>query len=289
MPIHRKFPTAFLVIAPAILVGAPAALAKPDKKSETSKVKITAPVKAGDILKPTNGKAKQVVIGEQFNLWFCVSASDCNDPVFPGDAASDDHQFEAYGELKINGQSQWKSERQFAHQFRIRHLDLPKPLEVDPRKQGFSLNESPTVFMDDHPIGFDTDAQGATAHITLKLTDKDDPDSDDVRVNNPRRNQADKKDDLIGDYKIDLNLDKLGAHDGHYYWFWSGTDEGGNKVGTNLYLFAQHVKTIYGTESRRPPVIEPKIIDKKVPGKPGGPGPVAAPSAIKKTAPAKTQ
>ncbi len=288
MHTNRTFRCAFLLIAPAIFIGAPHASAKPDKKAETAQIKIKSPVKAGDITKPNIEKPKQIVVGEQFNLWFCVSASDCNDPIFPGDAASDDHAFEAYGELKINGQSQWKSERQFAHQFRIRHLDLPKPLEVDPRKQGFSLNESPTVFMDEHPIVFNTDTQ-SIAHITLKLTDKDDPDSDDVRVNNPRRNQADKKDDLIGDYKIDLNLDKLGAHDGHYYWFWSGTDEGGNKVGTNLYLFVQHVKTIYGTESRRPPVIEPKIIDKKLPGKPVGPGPVAAPSAIKKTAPAQTR
>ena len=289
MLIRRKFQTAFLLTAPAIWVGAPSATAKPAEKAETAKTKIDARVKVGDIVKRDLEKTKQVAVGEQFKLWLCVSASDCNDPIFPGDASSDDHEFEAYGELKVDGKSQWKSNRQFAHQFRIRHLDLPKPLEVDPRKQGFTLNADPTVFMDEHPILFDTDAQGATAHISLKLTDKDDPDYDDVRVDNPRRNQADKKDDLIGDYKIDLNLDKLGAHDGHYYWFWNSTDGSGNKVGTNLYLFAEHVKTIYGTESRRPPVIEPKIIDKKVPGKTGGPGPVAAPSAIKKTAPAKTQ
>ena len=289
MQTSRKFERAFLAMTPAVLISALGVAAKPDKKSDVAKTKITVPIKTGDIsTRNTDTKPKQVAVGEQFNLWFSVNATDCNDPIFPGDAGSDDHKFEAYGELKVNGKTQWKMTRQFAHQFPIRHLDLPKPSEVDPRKQGFTLNADPQVFMDNHKILFDTD-DGPIAHISLKLTDKDDPDSDDVRVNNPNRNQADKKDDTIGDYKIDLDLSKLGAGDGHYYWFWNGTDNNGNKVGTNLYLLAEHVKTVYGTEKQRVPIMDPKIGDKKFPSKVGGPGPVISQPSIKKVAPAKNK
>lgn len=280
---------AILVMAPAVLTSALYVAAKPNEKPETAKTKIVVPVKSGDIPKQSVGKAaNQVAIGEQFRLWFSVNATDCNDPIFAGNAASDDHRFEAYGELKVDGKSHWKMARQFAHQFHIRHLDLPKPLEVDPRKQGFTLNANPQIFMDKHEILFNTD-QGSIARIALKLTDKDDPDSDDVRVNNPDRYKADKKDDLIGDFNIDLDLSPLGASDGHYYWGWSGTDGTGNKVGTNLYLFAEHVKTIYGTKGQSAPIIQPKILDKKLPGKVGGPGPVVSKSNSKQAALAKTK
>ena len=284
MQTNGKFKCALLAVAPIVLLSAPCVWAKPDKKSEAAKTKIIVPVGKGDILKKSASKAaNHVAVGEQFRLWFSVGASDCNDPIFPGDAASDDHTFEAYGDLKINGKTEWKMNRQFAHQFPIRHLDFAKPLEIDPRKQGFTLNADPQIFMDNHEILFDTDAQGHVAHILLKLTDKDDPDDNQVRPAD--RARADKKDDVIGDYKIDLDLSKLGASDGHYYWFWSGTDESGNKVGTNLYLMAEHVKTIYAAEQRRPPVVDPKIIKNKIPGKLGGPGPVVSKPNAPKIAP----
>ena len=253
---------------------------KPDKASEIAVAKIKVPIKVGE--SSTKMTGKKVAIGEQFRLWMSVNASDCNDPLFPGATGDDDHKFEAYGELKVNGKSQWKVNRAFAHQFPIRHVDLPKPLEVDPRKQGFTLNADPQIFMDKHEILFDTNADGTLARIALKLTDKDDPNADTMSPAAQRR--ADKRDDLIGDYKIDLDLGKLGARDGHYYWFWKGKDENGNAVGTELYLFAEHVKTIYGTGQRRKPEIDPKIVDKKIPGKPGGPGPV-----VRKPAPATTK
>ena len=234
-------------------------------------------------------KAAKVAVGEQFRLWLSVSAPDCNDPIFAGNPASDDSKFELYGELKVDGKLEWKAKKEGAHAHSLRRLDLPKPLEVDPRKQGFTLNSDPQIFMDEHEIFFDTNAQGNIARIAVKLWDRDDPDSTQFHPSN--RYKVDFKDDVIGDYKIDLDLGKLGAGDGHYYWFWSGTDESGNKVGTNLYLLVEHVKTIYGTESEkwRAPVVEPKIIDKKFPGKVVGPGPIVSKPNSKKSAPAQTK
>ena len=285
-PIQR----ALFVSAPALLALGVHAIAKPDaeKVKQTAETKLVVPDKTGDIVTKVGGKkAVRVAVAEQFRLWLSVNATECNDPLFPGETGDDDHQFEAYGELKVNGKSHWKVNREFAHQFRIKRLDLPKPLEVDPRKQGFTLNANPQIFMDKHEIAFDTQADGRIANIVLKLTDKDDPNADTMDAAAQRR--ADKKDDLIGDYKIAVDLSQLGARDGRYYWTWSGKDGSGNAVGTTIYLFVEHVKTIYGTGQMRKPVIEPKIVEKKTPGKVGGPGPLISTPVKGKVAPAKAK
>ena len=70
--------------------------------------------------------------------------------------------------------------------------------------------------------------------------------------------------------------DKPGAGNGRYYWFWSGQDDNGNAVGTNLYLFAEHVGTTHVSTPGGPskPYIDPQIREKKIPRK------VPTPSAV---------
>jgi hypothetical protein len=254
------------------------AQAKPKIEKGTAKTKI--PIEVGDIKR---SDINRTAVGERFRLWFSVNPTDCNDPVLQGNAGKDDHEFDAYGELRVNNTREWNVARQNAINFRIKHLDLPSSTQVDPRKQGYSLNADPTVFQDKHEIKFDT-SNGRIARITLRLMDKDDPQTG--FDYHPRdQNKVDRRDDLIGDYKIDLDLGKQGKSNGSYYWFWSGQDDNGNAVGTNLYLFVEHVGTTYVSTPNGPPKpqVDPKIGDKKFPGKGPGPGPV-----IRKSVPATT-
>ena len=137
-------------------------------------------------------------------MWLSVNATDCNDPALLGNGGKDDHSFELYGELKVNDKVEWKVARQNngAAQPGLKHLDLPSSAKVDPRTQGFSLNRDPFVFDDKHEIKVDT-SKGRIAHLALQLFDKDDPQGG---FDYPYADQdkADRKDDKIGDYKIDL-------------------------------------------------------------------------------------
>lgn len=253
------------------------AQAAPRPDREVAKTKV--PIKIGDI---KTEQINRTAVGEKFRLWFSVNPTDCNDPVLQNNAGNDDHEFDGYGELRVNNTREWYVDRRNAINFRIKHRDLPSSSTVDPRTQGYSLNSDPTVFQDKHEIKFDT-SKGRTARITLRLMDKDDPQTG--TDYHPRdQNKVDRRDDLIGDYKIDLDLGKLGKSNGRYYWFWSGSDDNGNAVGTNLYLFVEHVGTTYVSTPGGPskPYVDPRIREKKIPGKVPVPGPV-----IRKKAPSR--
>lgn len=258
--------------------------AEPRKEMESAKTKITVPVKVGDITKKAMNRT---AVGERFRLWLSVNATDCSDPALLGNGGKDDHAFELYGELRVNDKVEWKVARMNngAAQPSLTHLNLPSSSKVDPRKQGFSLNSDPSVFMDKHEIKVDT-SKDRIARISLRLFDKDDPQGG-FDYNYADQDKADRRDDQIGDYKIDLNLGALGTSDGRYYWFWRGIDESGNAIGTNLYLFAEHVGTVYGSASNGPdkPYIEPKIEAKKWPGGVRGPGPIINRPVHRKPAP----
>ncbi len=108
-------------------------------------------------------------------------------------------------------------------------------------------------------------------HISLKLYDRDNPGFyDDAPYNTP----PDRNDDTFGDYGVDIDLSKLGKSEGHYYWGWQGKDESGNAVGSNLFVFAQHVGTIYGSTGRSPVHVGPVIKKPLIPGKIPDPGPI---------------
>ena len=268
------FSRSLIAAAPLVLTFGSIAHARPSKVMESARTRVTVPVAVGDIAtqKPIN----LAVAGERYRLWFSINATDCNDPALLGNGGKDDHSFELYGELRVNDKVEWKVARMNngAAQPGLKHLDLPSSSKVDARKQGFLLNSNPSVFGNKHEINVET-SKSRSAHISLQLFDKDDPlagyDFD-------RRDQAkaDHKDDQIGDYNIDLDLGALGTGDGSYYWFWNGHDESGNPIGTNLYLHAEHVGTVYESvpSGLIKPQVGPQVNMKKPPGNTGSSGPI---------------
>lgn len=266
-----------LAVTVALVLTVPfRAFCSPRAGAESAKTKVTVSAK-DDVI--TKKYLNRTAVGERFRLWLSVNATDCNDPALLGNIGKDDHAFELYGELSVNDKVEWKVSpiTNGAALPVLVHRDLPSSSEVDPRTQGFSLNSNASVFMDKHEIKADT-SKSRMAYIKVRLFDKDDPTQFEYKPAESR--QVDRRDDLIGDYKIDLDLGALGTGDGHYYWFWQGKDESGNAVGTNLYLYAEHVGTVYGSASNRLPIprVDPRVIDKKFPG---GSGPVIKKPVLK--------
>jgi hypothetical protein len=187
-------------------------------------------------------------IGERYKLWLSFSPTEVNDPMYPGKPNPyDDHRFECYGKLLVNGVNYWempKYDVQPASQ-NVTRLSLPEPLKVDARRQGYRLNTGKFSkggnFVFD---AIDNDAAGSTVRISLKLYDSDKVTFFDEA---PYPNGLDRTDDLFGDFNLNLDLRKMS--EGHYYWFWNGKDGNGNAVGSNLYLYIEHVKTLYGSAS----------------------------------------
>ncbi|RYX86228.1 hypothetical protein EON83_03120 [bacterium] len=254
-----------------LLAGAYAAPKLSRELNESAKSKIKVPV--GDI----KIASQRTAVGERYKLWMSINPTDCNDPMYPGKSNPyDDKTFECYGQLLINGTTYWSIPKEWANNgfAKISHRDLPDSSSVNPRNQGYRLNRPwKTSGSKGEPFEFSIYSAQPNTHkvnISLKLYDRDNPGFyDDGPYNTP----PDRNDDVIGDYKINLDISKLGKGDGRYYWFWKGKDESGNAVGTNLYLFVEHAGTIYDS-GKKPSYEQPPVIDKKFPGKIPGPGPV---------------
>ena len=242
---------------------------KPSKKlDDVGKVKV--PV--GDAANLVN----RTRVGERYRLWLSFNPTDCNDPQYPGKSNPyDDHAFECYGQLTLNGKTYWKIDKKSgaASYAKVGHRDLPAPLEVNPRLQGYRLNRPwQTSGSKGEPFEFESylaSPKASIVHLSLKLYDLDNPIFyDDGPYNTP----PDRNDDTFGDYKIDLDLLKMG--EGHFYWFWQGEDESGNAVGSNLFLFVEHVGSIYDSSGKKPLEVGPVIEKPRLPGKIPGPGPL---------------
>lgn len=197
--------------------------------------------------------------GEQYRLWMSFIPTPCNDAQVRGRPDTNDRKFECYGELKVNGKVEWKAGRPYAGRFLVRTpANIPTLDKIDVKREGYSLNLGTAgTARRSHEIFVETDktkAGGQIARIALQLFDADSPPP------GLPPSVIGALDDKFGEFNIDLDLGKLGASDGRYYWFWKNTDSTGNAVGSNLYLFVEHVKSIH---TRRipppPPPPKPKV------------------------------
>lgn len=258
-----------MVAAPFGLVFSVGVQAKPEKAIELDKTKITVPGKVGDV--KAADLVNRTAVGERFLLWLSINPTDCHDPVLVGGGGKDDKSFDLYGKLTVNGAVKWEVTRSTSRAaVPFPRVNLPANDKIDPRKDGLSLNQAPFVFMAEKrgfPVSTRTSNPGQrTVRLSLQLFDQDSPIAG-YDYNQSDRSKADNKDDKIGDFKINLDLSKLGQSDGRYYWFWNSKDESGNPIGTNLFLFAEHVGTVYESVQSGPPKphVDPKIKDKKFP------------------------
>ena len=183
--------------------------------------------------------------GEQYRLWMSFIPTPCNDALVRGRASTNDHKFECYGELKVNDKTEWKAGRPYAGSFLVREpATIPTLDKIDVKREGYSLNLGTAgTSRSWHEISVTTDktkAGGQIAHLALQLFDVDPR-----PAGLPPSTPTTPFDDKFGDFNVDLDLAKLGASDGRYYWFWRDTDAEGNAVGSNLYLFVEHVKSVY--------------------------------------------
>lgn len=268
-------------------------------------------------------------VGEVYRLWLSINPTDYSDLVFasnPPDSLVNrvlgngprrgSGGFECYGFLKINDVIRWKVFPDAASKHIVtpqedllppRNVNPPRngpdPLKFNPRKQGYPINRD--LYNASIPATGAYNSRGAATpekvyeveynkhrpqtgqlRLELRLTDRDA-----IRKGyEPLKAYLDTKDDLFGDFKTTVDLTKLGQGDGHYYWFWNGTDDHGKAVGSQLYLHVEHVRGLYEPidtgNGVTKPQIDPKIADKKMPvGKPG-PGPVVKPQ-VKQGAPAQ--
>lgn len=261
-------------------------------------------------------------VGEVYRLWLSINPTDDNDDFYlmqPPKALLDAvfsngprrsgnaPGFECYGFLKINEAIRWRIAPDAASRHIVsvmpellppRNVNPPQngpdPLKFNPRKQGYSINRNlhalngpaatpERIFEVTYNKHLPATKQ---MRLEMKLTDRDAL----PPAWAPLKAYVDTRDDVFGDFKATIDLTKLGASDGHYYWFWKGTDDHGKTVGSQLYLHVEHVRGIYQNSSAdkglRKPKIEPKIADKKFPGGVRGPGPIAN-TKIKKSAPGK--
>ncbi len=133
---HHLLARAFLLGVPLSLVLSAQAAPKPSKKlGDVGQTKI-----------PVGGATKllnRTPIGERYNLWLSINGTDCSDPLYPGKSNPyDDHTFECYGKLTLNGTTYWSIPKEWANNgfAGVGHLDLPAPMEVHPQWQGYRLN-----------------------------------------------------------------------------------------------------------------------------------------------------
>lgn len=271
----------FLVGACGLLLLAGAVGAKPPRESrklsDAAKAKIDA---AG--IKVTKPIERQRV-GEHYRLWLSFNPTNVNDPLFPdkqGNSRNDDHRFECYGKLQLDATTLWNVSKQDARSSyaNVYHRNLPEPLKVDPRRQGYSLNKNPlrpnAGAREFDVFTIDSSSKQNVVHLSLKLYDLDNPtfiDADEGELNG-----LDRGDDLFGEYNMDLDFSPSKMGEGHYYWFWEGTDDHNNEVGSNLFLYVEHIETLYGSNTPQidPRMRRPRIIPKTIPGKVPSPGPV---------------
>lgn len=283
----------------------PAKKALSDQKLLKDATALKAPLK--DI---PSAAQKAERVGEVYRLWLSINPTDDNDEfylmqppkevldaVFSGGPRRSGNApgFECYGFLKINDVVCWRSSPDVASNHIVRVLPLllparennpqqkgPDPLTFDPRRQGYSvnrdlntLNNNPSVREQVYEVTYNkaTPASGQL-RLELKLTDRDvlPP------AWAPIKGYVDTTDDVFGDFKPTIDIAKLGDGDGHYYWFWKGSGNQGEVVGSQLYLHIEHVRGVFEpirTETAVPrPKIDEKVTTKKFPrGKPG-PGPI---------------
>lgn len=263
---NRKIASALITATPLLLsLSAHAAPAK--TSSQTAGVKRSVDVAASGrvIAKPTvdprivpfPGTKKLVVQGEQYRLRMFFIPTPCNDAQARGGA--DDHKFECYGQLKVNGNVEWEETRPYAGKFTVSAPTTIPTLDNFgvTGGMGYSLN-----------VG--SNKTGRRAHETIVNTDKSKPDSQIARISlqlfdaDPLpaglpSNTPNIFDDKFCDLNVDVDLGKLGASDGRYFWFWQNTDSEGNKVGSNFYLLVDHVKSIYGRQTLPNPKPQAKV------------------------------
>ena len=277
----------------------PAVIGKAALSKETAILKDGSVIKATDVLKRER-------VGEVYRLWLSIDATDCHDSNFsrqpPAEIArrvGGTAAFECYGSLIIDDVVRWRGSRENAGNHSVMALSgLSDHLNVDPRRKGFIINRDLEFLVADRYSKPKPEAAYEVTYLkalpltgkvrlALKLYDRDEPSRQFVPP--AYWSYLDTKDDLICDIKADVDLTKLGEGDGHYYWFWKGTDDNGQAVGTELFLHVEHVRGEYESTKTglTAPHIAPKIGDKKIPGGVRGPGPIIVKPQLKKTASAR--
>lgn len=278
---------------------------KPAVIGKAALSKETAILKDGSVIKATDA-LKRERVGEVYRLWLTIDATDCHDSSFSRKPPAEIERriggtaaFEGYGSLLINDVVRWRSSRDSAGNHSIMALSgLSDHLHVDPRRKGFIINRDLEFLVGDRYSKPKPEAVYEVTYtkafpltgklrLALKLYDRDEPSRQSVPP--AYWSYLDTKDDLICDIKADVDLTKLGEGDGHYYWFWKGTDDNGEAVGTELFLHVEHVRSEYESTQNGPPKphLDPKIADPKFPGGVRGPGPIIVKPQFKKTALAK--
>jgi hypothetical protein len=179
----------------------------------------------------------------------------------PKTTAEDDYSFDAYGTLKINGDTWWEMPRATSNKGPQHFINIFVPNNVSTSQKameyGYSFTKN-NAFNQGRKFEFDTykdDPRTSILHIELKLYDADTPPGG-------RRD----RDDLFGNFDFKVKLDK-GAS---YYYFWK--DGGGN--GSDIFVYVEHVKDLFDSRGTtlpkvetKPVIVKPEIVIK-------GPGPV---------------